>query len=66
MREKEHDYVRRHFDLEEVLEMSDKHDIQILREEDYLYHAYIDKHAFGTASTPMFALVAGIKMFKSL
>lgn len=62
--EEENKLIREMFDLEEVLEFQLKHDVQIIRSEDYMYLCYIDKEGYGVSLTPMCALVCGIKSYK--
>lgn len=52
------------FNLDEMLAFQLEHDVQVIRGEDYVYHCWIDKKAYGTSLTPMLALVYGIKCFK--
>lgn len=54
------------FNLDEILEFQLKHDVQIIRGSDYMYICYIDKGAYGSALTPMFALAYGIKCYKEM
>lgn len=53
------------FDLDEVLQFQQTHDVQIIRGEDYQYMCYIDKEVWGLGLTPMGALVNGIKQIKN-
>lgn len=62
----ENELTKSLFNLDEILAFQLKHDVQIIRGEDYQYHCWIDKKAYGTALTPMFALAYGIKCFKSI
>ena len=55
--------VQMSFDLDKILDFQLKHDIQIIRGEDYQYMCYIDKKVYAIALTPMFALVGGINTF---
>jgi len=52
------------FDLRETLAFQLKHDVQVIRGEDYQYMCYIDKTVYATGLTPMFAMAYGIKRFK--
>ena len=58
--------TKEHFDLDEILSFQLEHDVQIIREADWGYMCYIDKKGYGSALTPMGALVFGIKRFKEL
>jgi hypothetical protein len=60
----ENKIVQELFDLNEILDFQLKHDVQIIRGEDYQYLCYIDKKGLGVSLTPMCALVIGIKEFK--
>lgn len=51
------------FNLDEILNFQLSHDIQIIRGEDYQYQCFIDKKAYGSALTPIFALIVGIKLY---
>ena len=58
--------VRKCFDLEQILEFQVKHDVQIIRLEDYNYICYIDKKGYGVSLTPIMALVKGIKQYQEM
>lgn len=60
------DLTKKMFELEKILTFQLEHDVQIIRGSDYMYHCYIDKDAYGTALTPIGALVFGINQFKKL
>lgn len=62
----ENQTVKNSFNLDEILEFQLKHDVQIIRGEDYQYMCYIDRDAYGTALTPMYALYYGIQQFNLL
>jgi hypothetical protein len=62
--EEESNYVRKFFDVEEMLNFQLTHDVQVIRGEDYSYYCYVNKKCIITAFTPMFALVRGIKYYK--
>ncbi len=64
--ESENKYVKKNFNLSDIMDFQKDKDIQIIRGEDYSYHCYINKQAFGTAFTPLFALVFGIEQYKKL
>ena len=59
----EEQYVKKYLNIDLLLEFQKTHDVQVIREADYSYHCYIDKKAFGTAFTPMYALVFGINQY---
>ena len=62
--EQENEEVKKLFDLDKIIELQTNHDIQVIREADYNYMCYIDKEGYGSALTPMGALVFGIKQFE--
>lgn len=62
--EEENKITRKLFNLNEILEFQFKHDIQIVRGEDYNYMCYIDKEVYAVGLTPMFALAYGLKRYK--
>ena len=51
------------FNLDKLLNFQLKHDVQIIRGADYLYQCFIDKQAYGTALTPLAALVFGVEEY---
>ena len=61
--EEETKQVKSEFNLDVVLDFQMKHDVQIIRGEDYMYHACIEKVAYGSSITPMHALWFGIKAY---
>lgn len=61
--EEENSIIRKRFNLEYVLEFQLRHDIQIIRGEDYQYLCWIDKVPYGTSLTPLMALIAGIDSY---
>ena len=65
LHQEEIDWVRKYFDLDEILEFQAEHDIQIIRMEDFQYICCIDKQNYGVSLTPMMALVKGIKNYKN-
>ncbi len=64
--EVEQDQTRKLFDLEEIIDFQKYNDIQLIRGEDYQYSCWINKKAYGSSLTPLFALVVGIKTYKEL
>lgn len=60
----ENELVRRKFNLEELLEFQLRHDVQIIRGEDYQYICYIDKKGYAPSITPLAALVSGVEGYK--
>ena len=62
--QQENESVKGQFDLDEVLAFTLKHDVQIIRGEDYSYQSYIDKKFYGTSLTPIHALWFGIQSYK--
>lgn len=61
--EQENQSIEQEFDLDSILTFQLCHDIQIIRGEDFQYQCWIDHEAYGTALTPVGALVFGIKQF---
>jgi hypothetical protein len=58
----ENEIVKRTFNLQEVLEFTNRHEVQLVCQADYSYTIFIDKQGgFGNALTPMFALWSGIQ-----
>ena len=64
MYEKEIKQVIELFDLIEIIDFQQIHDVQIIRGADFQYTCHIDKKEFGSALTTLGALVFGIKQFK--
>jgi hypothetical protein len=61
----ENNYIRNNFNLEDLLEFQLKHDIQIIRGEDFQYICYINKKGYSTGLTPLYALLIGYKNYKN-
>lgn len=64
--EEENKITKKLFNLDEILEFQLKHDLQIIRGEDYQYGCYINKECYTNSLTPLNAIVTGIKIFKKL
>lgn len=62
----ENELVKERFNLEDVLTFQSKHDIQIIRGNDYMYMCYIDKAVYATGLTPMHVLTIGIENYNNL
>lgn len=58
--ERELTFIRRVFDLEELLEFQIKNDIQIIRGDDYQYQCYINGQCYANDLTPIGSLMTGI------
>lgn len=56
--------VKELFVLDDILEFQLHHNVEILRDEDYMYSCYIDGKGYGVSLTPMHALTIGISQFK--
>lgn len=52
------------FDFEDFMNFQMKHDVQIIRGEDYQYGCYIDKKCYNVSLTFFGALALGIKIYK--
>lgn len=61
--EDEHQEVRKTFNLEEVIEFSKKHRVEVIMERDLQYMCYIDGDGYSTGLTPLGALIYGIKTY---
>lgn len=59
-------YTLHHFDLTKAIEFQVKHDVQIIRSEDYMYGCWIDKKCYSVAITPLYSLVNGINNYLNL
>lgn len=57
--------LKENFNLDEILKFQLMHDIQIIRGADYQYSCWIDKKAYGSSLTPLFALYSGIQAYKN-
>lgn len=57
------DQTVKQFDLEFILSFQLKHDIQIIRGEDWMYECWIDRKCYDNSLTPMYALVFGIENY---
>lgn len=60
----EHDYVLKHFKIEDVLNFSNKHNVEVLRGEDWQYYGYVNRQVLGLGFTPMYALLTAIIKYK--
>ena len=49
---------------EDLIEFQLKHDVQIIRGEDYQYMCYINKECYSTGLTTLGSLVYGYKKYK--
>lgn len=58
--------IRKVFDLDKILAFTAEHDVQIIRGEDWNYNAYIDRKVYGSALTPLGAMVYGIIQYENL
>lgn len=63
MLEEENELIKKHFNLEDILNFQSNYGFEIIRGEDYQYLCYINKKYYGTSLTPMGALTFGIKQF---
>lgn len=66
----DYDYIQEEINLskkvltvEEVINFTLEHDVQIIRGEDWQYQCYIDKKVYFVALTTIGALVLGIKTY---
>jgi hypothetical protein len=72
--ETENVLTKEHFNLDDVLELQFDNDIQIhlceVFDTDGIPHSeyicYIDGEPYGTAATPMYALVKSVQLFKHI
>lgn len=66
--EEEHQLTRKLFNLEEIIQFTKEHRVEVLLGADYQYMCYIDYKTgdggWGTSLTPLGALVIGIKQYK--
>lgn len=63
--EEENNLVRKLFSLEDVIEFSLKHKMEVMRGGDYMYELYIDgKGAYSASLTFMGAVVEGVIAYK--
>lgn len=58
--EKENVDVLQNFDIREVIQFTEEHDLQVIRLADYQYQAYIDGKGYSSAFTPLGAIRYGI------
>lgn len=56
--------TKRQFNLNEIIEFTLSHDVQIIRGEDYQYSVYIDSKCYGHYITHIGALCFGVNTFK--
>ena len=65
----ENNWVRKNFDLEEILDFQSKHRVEIILGSDYQYECWIDYKegdgCYGGSLTPLHALITGIKIFNN-
>ena len=58
------DLTRKLIDVEALLTFQLRHDIQVVRGEDYSYICYIDGRQWGSITlTPMLAMVTGVRSY---
>jgi hypothetical protein len=62
--EQENEYVRDNFNIDEVLEFTSSHDVQIIRGADWQYECYINKNCYYIGLTHLYTLLLGIKTYK--
>ena len=63
--QKELDFVKKHFDVEKVFEFQTKHNVEVVRGEDWQYQCHIDRQGiYATGVTFLDALVAGIMIYE--
>lgn len=62
--EQEMSFIKRCFDLDEIMEFQLYHTIEVMIGRDYQYHCYIDKGCYSQDITPLSALVSGIIQYK--
>jgi hypothetical protein len=62
--EQENEYVRNNFNIEEILEFINSHDVQIIRGADWQYECYINKKCYYIGLTHLYSLLLGIKIYK--
>lgn len=53
-----------HFKIEDIVEFSLLHDIQIIRDGDYQYSCYIDGECYVSSLTPLHAMWFGVQVYK--
>jgi hypothetical protein len=56
--------VKRLFDLDKILLFTRKHNVEIIRGEDWMFLCYIDGKCNGTGLTTLGAMVYGIKNYE--
>lgn len=68
--QEELELTRKLFNLEDVLDFTLKHRIEILLGSDYMYACYIDYKegdgCYSSCLTPLLSLITGIKQYKSI
>ena len=63
-RESEDNDVKQIFNLEKILHFTRKHNVQIIRGEDWQFMCYIDGKCHGTGLTTLGAMVYGIANYE--
>ena len=67
--EAEDNHTRASFDLEEILAFQKEHRVEVLRQEDYQYHCFIDYKqgdgSYAQSFTPLNSMIVGIKQYKN-
>lgn len=61
----EHEYVRKHFNIDEVVEFEKNHRVEIILGSDLQYWCFIDKGVYSTGLTTLYALITGIKIYQN-
>lgn len=57
-------FVKKIFDLDEILKFQLENDVQVVRGSDFQYMCYVNGDGYGSCLTSMGAMVIGIKQFK--
>lgn len=67
-REAENNWTRAEFNIEEILKFQLEHKVEVIMQEDYQYHCFIDYKkgdgSYAQSFTPLNALMVGIKQYK--
>lgn len=62
--QQESEQVKKECSINEIVDFTMTHDVQIIRGEDYQYYCYIDKEVYDISLTPMYTLMMGIIKYK--
>lgn len=61
--ERENEFVRRYFDVNQVISFQKNHRVEVKMESDWQYACYIDGGSWGSSLTPLMSIIVGIRQY---